>query len=183
MANKNSEYFSCDKIIYLGLIVILFIWVYQTYYKKNDYFTPPSIINGYNNNNNNNSISTKNKNIENRPTMENDYNNELSNNEITKVFGQSNSNSMGLTSSDLLPNEVTQNNFNSNNQSIGDGILNGLNFLDAGYTVGVNTVGQSLRNANLQLRSEPPNPQVSVSPWMNSTIAPDLQRKSLEGEC
>jgi hypothetical protein len=54
------------------------------------------------------------------------------------------------------------------------------NFLEAGYHVGINTVGQSNRNANLQLRSEPPNPQMSVSPWMQSTIEPDLARKPLE---
>jgi len=46
--------------------------------------------------------------------------------------------------------------------------------------VGVNTIGQSLRNANLQLRSEPANPQVQVSPWMNTTIDKDLTRKNLE---
>ena len=62
----------------------------------------------------------------------------------------------------------------------GEGILKGVNFLDAGFHVGVNTVGQSLRNANLDLRSEPPNPQVSVSPWSNTTIGPDLMRKPLE---
>jgi len=45
---------------------------------------------------------------------------------------------------------------------------------------GVNTVGQSLQNANRQLRSEPPNPQVKVSPWLQSTIEPDTDRKSLE---
>ena len=63
---------------------------------------------------------------------------------------------------------------------VGEGILKGVNLLDAGYHVGVNTVGQSLRNANQQLRSEPPNPQVSVSPWLNTTIGPDLSRKPLE---
>ena len=52
--------------------------------------------------------------------------------------------------------------------------------LDSSYHVGVNTVGQSLRNANLQLRSEPPNPQGNVSPWMNTTIGPDLPRRPLE---
>ena len=30
-----------------------------------------------------------------------------------------------------------------------------------------------LRNANLQLRDEHPNPKVSVSPWMMSTIEPN----------
>ena len=61
-----------------------------------------------------------------------------------------------------------------------ESILQGVNLLDSSYHVGVNTVGQSLRNANRQLRSEPPNPQVNVSPWMNTTINPDLPRRPLE---
>ena len=62
----------------------------------------------------------------------------------------------------------------------GNGELNNVNLLQAGYLYGINTVGSSLRNANLQLRSEPPNPQVQVSPWLNSTIEPDLMRVPLE---
>ena len=58
-----------------------------------------------------------------------------------------------------------------------------VNFLKAGYHVGINTVGTSLRNANLQVRSEPPNPQNQVSPWLNSTISPDLMRVPLEIGC
>lgn len=65
-------------------------------------------------------------------------------------------------------------------QPIGEGILADVNLLDAGAHIGINTIGQSLRNANLQLRSEPPNPQVNVSPWMNTTIGPDLPRRPLE---
>lgn len=66
--------------------------------------------------------------------------------------------------------------------SAGDGVgeLNDKNFLNAGYHVGVNTVGQSLRNANLQLRSECPNPTVKVSPWLQTTIDPDLNRSPLD---
>ena len=86
-----------------------------------------------------------------------------------------------LTAKDLLPNDESANitEFNQN-YPIGQGILNGINFLSSGYSIGVNTVGQSLKNANRQLRSEPPNPQVSVSPWMNSSIGPDLLRRPLE---
>jgi hypothetical protein len=32
----------------------------------------------------------------------------------------------------------------------------------------------------MQIRSEIPNPQNNVSPWLNSTLAPDLLRKPLE---
>jgi hypothetical protein len=59
-----------------------------------------------------------------------------------------------------------------------------MNFLEAGYHYGINTVGQTLRNANLQLRSEVPNPQVQVSPFLQTTIEPDLSRRVLEiGNC
>jgi len=64
------------------------------------------------------------------------------------------------------------------------GALKDRNFLQSGNMIGINTVGSTLRNANLQLRSEPPNPQVQVSPWMQTTILPDLGRKPLEvGGC
>ena len=86
-----------------------------------------------------------------------------------------------LTAGDLLPSEESKeiSEFNQN-YPIGEGVLKGINFLSSGYHIGVNTVGQSLKNANRQLRSEPPNPQVSVSPWMNSSIGPDLLRRPLE---
>jgi hypothetical protein len=62
----------------------------------------------------------------------------------------------------------------------GQGELSNVNLLKAGYHIGIDTVGQSLRNANLQIRSEPPNPQLSVGPWNQSTIEPDFQRVPLE---
>ena len=46
---------------------------------------------------------------------------------------------------------------------------------------GINTVGSSLRNANLQLRSEPANPKTATNcPWNISTIETDKFRKQLE---
>jgi hypothetical protein len=63
---------------------------------------------------------------------------------------------------------------------MGQGNLAGRNFLEAGKQIGVDTVGQSLRNANYQLRSEPPNPRMAVSVFNNSTIAPDNSRRQLE---
>ena len=86
-----------------------------------------------------------------------------------------------LKPEDLLPTDENKaiQEFNIA-KPVGEGILQGVNMLDSSYHVGVNTVGQSLRNANRQLRSEPPNPQVNVSPWMNTTIGPDLPRRPLE---
>lgn len=63
---------------------------------------------------------------------------------------------------------------------MGNGDLQNVNLLKSGYHIGINTVSSSLRNANLQLRSEPPNPQINVGPWNNTTISPDINRKPLE---
>ena len=62
----------------------------------------------------------------------------------------------------------------------GKGELANINLLKAGYHIGIDTIGQSLRNANLQIRSEPPNPQLQVGPWNQSTITPDFIRAPLE---
>lgn len=65
----------------------------------------------------------------------------------------------------------------------GQGTLENVNLLRAGHHIGIDTVGNTLRNANLQVRSEPPNPQQNVGPWNNTTIAPDLMRRPLEINC
>ena len=62
----------------------------------------------------------------------------------------------------------------------GKGELANINLLKAGYHIGIDTIGQTLRNANLQIRSEPPNPQLSVGPWNQSTIEPDFLRPPME---
>ena len=83
-----------------------------------------------------------------------------------------------LTPKDLLPQD--SNSTWAQTVPSGQGSLGDQNFLNAGFHVGINTVGQSLRNANLQLRSEPANPQVKVSPWLQTTIEPDSNRRALE---
>ena len=83
--------------------------------------------------------------------------------------------------SELLPKD--QNNEWARLNPNGENDLKNVNLLKAGFHHGIDTVGTSLRNANLQLRSEPPNPVDKVSPWMNSTIEPDLMRTPLELGC
>ena len=56
--------------------------------------------------------------------------------------------------------------------------------LQAGYHIGLDTVGQTMKNPNLQLRSDPIINKADVGPWNNSTVEPDLLRQSLEvGQC
>ena len=83
-----------------------------------------------------------------------------------------------LTPSELLPKDP--NSVWAQQNPMGTGSLKGKNFLSAGALIGVNTVGQSLRNANYQLRSEPPNPQVPISVFNQTTIEPDVNRRNLE---
>lgn len=88
-----------------------------------------------------------------------------------------------LTADDLLPKDAANSKWAQVNPA-GQGDLKDKNFLNAGFHVGINTVGTSLRNPNLSLRSEPPNPQVKVSPWNQTTIEADLNRRPLEiGGC
>ena len=83
--------------------------------------------------------------------------------------------------SELLPRD--NNSEFSKLNPMGSGDLKNVSLLKAGHHIGINTVGQSLRNANLQLRSEPANPQLNIGPWNQTTIAPDMQRRPLEIGC
>lgn len=87
-----------------------------------------------------------------------------------------------LNPEDLLPTDDSSKWAQVNPKAPGE--LGDQNFLEAGHHIGVNTVGQTLRNANMQIRSEPPNPQMKVSPWLQTTIEPDSNRKPMEiGGC
>ena len=100
----------------------------------------------------------------------------------TSMYGMDGGVSQPVNSSaDLLPKDVNKQ-WSSMNPS-GNGQLQGVNLMKAGSIIGINTVGSSLRNANLQLRSEPPNPQLNTGPWNQSTIDPDTMRTPLELHC
>lgn len=84
-----------------------------------------------------------------------------------------------LTPEELLPMDAANSEWAQVNPT-GQGNVKNQNFLTSGYHMGINSVGSTLRNPNLQIRSEPANPREKVGPWMQSTIEPDLNRKPLE---
>lgn len=84
-----------------------------------------------------------------------------------------------LTAEDLLPNDAANSKWSEVNPA-GQGSVKDQNFLQAGYHVGLNTTQGMMKNANMQLRSDPINPKSVVSPWLNSSYEPDLSRKPLE---
>jgi len=82
----------------------------------------------------------------------------------------------GLASS-LLPREVASD--EDFGQFAPEDILKGQNFLEPRQQVGFpETVGGALRNANQQIRADPPNPKDPYV-WNNSTIVPDLMQRGL----
>jgi hypothetical protein len=80
--------------------------------------------------------------------------------------------------SELLPNDQNKEWSALNPVSMNQGGM--VDLLQAGYHIGLDTIGQSLRNANLQLRSDPIIPKSDIGPWNQSTIEPDLGRVPLE---
>jgi hypothetical protein len=86
-----------------------------------------------------------------------------------------------LSAAELLPKgEIGASWAAVNPASAGD--LAGQNFLQAGYhtNTAVAGVAQTNRNASWDIRSEAPNPQGSVGPFLNTTIEPNPFKRSLE---
>jgi hypothetical protein len=83
---------------------------------------------------------------------------------------------VGLASS-LLPREVAKN--DDFGKFVPEEVLKGQNFLDPRMQIGFpETIGGTLRNANQQIRAEPPNPKQPFM-WNNSTIVPDMMQRPL----
>ena len=95
----------------------------------------------------------------------------------TKVTGKPKVNRVETDPKDLLPKSGNSE-WSSMTPVTSD--LKNINLLNAGANYGINTVGSSLRNPNLQIRSEPIIPKGNVGPWNNTTIEADTQRRSLE---
>ena len=88
--------------------------------------------------------------------------------------GQTGCDSLKFVSTNLLPKDDV--NLDDTFEEFSPANLEGQNLLDSrNFTIGMQS--QVLRNANLQLRSEPTNPQEAVCAWNQSTIAPEARRK------
>jgi hypothetical protein len=82
---------------------------------------------------------------------------------------------------DLLPTD--KNSEFANLNPVNAGKVDMPDLLQAGSLIGIDTIGQTLKNPNLQLRSEPAIPKQQIGPWNNSTVEPDLARVPLELGC
>lgn len=98
---------------------------------------------------------------------------------VNNALSQNSSSQQDVTDpSELLPSN--SNGWNGLNPNPTPGLEN-VSLLTAPDRNSINTVSSSLRNANLQLRSDPPNPRGNTNcPWNNSTIEGDPFRRPLE---
>lgn len=82
--------------------------------------------------------------------------------------------------SDLLPKDKNSQWSALNPVAMNQGDVLMPDLLQAGYHIGLDTIGQTLRNANYQLRSDPVISKADIGPWNQSTIEPDFGRVPLE---
>ncbi len=79
-------------------------------------------------------------------------------------------------SDNFLPKETNQDWFEVMPEPIS---VKNRHLINVSRPVGVNTIGNSLRNASWDIRGSPPCPKFVVSPWQQSTIEPDYNIKGL----
>jgi hypothetical protein len=83
---------------------------------------------------------------------------------------------------DLLPNDV--NNAWSKLNPTAQGDIRNPDLLQAGYLIGLDTIGQTLRIPNYQLRADPIIPKQNVGPWNQAPdVDPDYGRVPLDAGC
>ena len=82
-------------------------------------------------------------------------------------------------SKNYLPQEVNDEWFDTDFTQAKNKLENGNLINTEKYVVGVDTVGQSLKNASWDIRGTIANPKFNVSPWNNSTYEPDYNLKPL----
>jgi len=88
-------------------------------------------------------------------------------------------NAPSMISTSLLPKPVIPGESSWDVGAPQDALAN-QNFLAATQQIGVDTVLSSLKNPSYDIRNNIPNPISVVSPWMNSSITPDLERRPLD---
>ena len=98
---------------------------------------------------------------------------------MQKLMEENEKNKLKFNSGELLPKEVNNDWFETDFSHAQVNVDDSNLVVTDRYIVGVNTVGQSLKNPSYDLRAAPACPKFTVSPWGQSTIEPDFNIKSL----
>ena len=110
--------------------------------------------------------------------LDNAFQTPLQNNSTNDVINLNQNTVKNYNSKDFLPQEINDSwfdtDFSQAKHLVDDSLIN-----TNRYVIGINTVGQSLKNASYDIRGTVPNPKFSISPWNNSTYEPDYNIKPL----
>ena len=110
--------------------------------------------------------------------LDNAFQTPLQNTPTTDVVNLNQNNVKNYNAKDFLPQEINDSwfdtDFSQAKHLVDDSLIN-----TNRYVIGINTVGQSLKNASYDIRGTVPNPKFSISPWNNSTYEPDYNIKPL----
>jgi len=82
-------------------------------------------------------------------------------------------------SKNYLPQEINKDWFETDLSNAKHDVNNDKLINTDKFSIGINTVGQSLKNPSYDIRGTVPCPKITVSPWMQSTIEPDFNIASL----
>ena len=97
----------------------------------------------------------------------------------TDIVDLNRNNVKNYNAKDFLPKEINDDWFNTDFSQAKYNINDDKLINTEKYVIGVNTVGQSLKNASYDIRGSINVPKFSVSPWNNSTTEPDYNIKPL----
>jgi len=111
--------------------------------------------------------------------ISNAYDNPLPPEERIDVIDLNKNNVKNYNAKDYLPKEIIEEWFDTDFSQAKYNINDDNLINTERYIIGINTVGQSLKNASYDIRGTVANPKFSISPWNNSTIEPDYNIKSL----
>ena len=118
--------------------------------------------------------------------LDNEYGANLDNAYVRPIPQQTNSSEVPLNknnlkqydSKDYLPKELNDTWFDTDFSQAKYNVNDDKLINTERYVIGINTVGQSLKNASYDMRGTIANPKFTVSPWNNSTYEPDYNIKT-----
>jgi hypothetical protein len=112
-------------------------------------------------------------------SLETAFSNPLPPNVSGDVVDVNKNNVKNYNAKDFLPKEINDEWFDTDFSQAKYNVNDDKLINTERYVIGINTVGQSLKNASYDIRGTIPNPKFSISPWNNSTYEPDFNLKPL----
>lgn len=156
-------------VILIPLLLVILLWIYAN--NKNYNMDPMLSMSGVSDGKPVNSSLNSRSIARNAATLENS-NKTITNTSSSVTTKAPTASSATAGGNDLLPSN-NNNQLSNLNPALSQNGVMAPDLLQAGSLIGLDTIGQSLRNPNYQIRSDPVIPQSNTGPWNQSTIQPE----------